>query len=246
MLIAPLLVGAVLSGMHWRHGLIAAAWLVAYFAFFAIGLWLRSRRKTRYWPPVRAYVIGSIIVGAPLLVAAPGLLLWGPVFAALLATSLIASWRRSERAWWNDLVTITAASAMAVVAASVGSRGAPSAAEWPREWWPLPGTETPGVMIAATVLFAYFIGTAWYVKTMIRERGNPVVYWCSVGYHIALIIPAFVVSPLVGATAAILAARAALVPRLAPGMGPGGVGAGEIVGTLVVVIGVLLAEAGVA
>lgn len=241
MLAAPTFVGAVISGVHWRHGLLAAAWSMAYFAFFAIGLWLRSHLKARYLPPVRAYVIASAILAVPLLVAAPGLLAWGPVYAVLLAVSFTASWWREERTWWNDLATITAASIMTVVAAAVGSRGTPSATEMAWPWWPLPGAQTPGVAVAATVLFAYFIGTAWYVKTMIRERENPRVYWGSVVYHVVLIMPAFTVSVLLGATALMLAARAALVPRIAPAMGPAGIGSGEIVATVVVVASVLLA-----
>ena len=60
MLAGPLLVGVLASEPRWVHLPLTLLWFVGYFAFFAIGLWLRSRRKARYRPPVRAYGLATL------------------------------------------------------------------------------------------------------------------------------------------------------------------------------------------
>lgn len=62
MLIVPFAVGA-LDGGPSRHLLLLLTWLVGSFAFFAAGLWLRSRCKPRYWPPVRSYGVLTVVLG---------------------------------------------------------------------------------------------------------------------------------------------------------------------------------------
>jgi hypothetical protein len=55
MLLAPLLVGAVTSGVTPSHLLLLVAWIVGYLAYNAAALWLKSGRWPRWVPPVRAY-----------------------------------------------------------------------------------------------------------------------------------------------------------------------------------------------
>jgi len=168
MLAAPLLVGVVGGDARWLHLLLAAAWLVAFLTFTATGLWLKARRRPRYRPPVRAYTITLAVLGVPLLAADPLLLWWAPVLAPLLAIGLWCSWTRRDRSLLNDGVTLLAGCAMTVVAWRLGSF--PFDAPAPAWTW-------------AGVLWVYFFGTALYVRTMIRERGNPMMLRVSIGYH---------------------------------------------------------------
>lgn len=168
MLAAPLLVGIFGGGARWLHVLLAAAWFVAYLAFNATGLWLKARRRPRYWPPVRAYAIALAFVGLPLVALDPRLLWWAPVFAPLLAIGLWCSWTRRDRSLLNDGATVLAACLMTVVAWQLGAH---------------PFDAPPEAWTWAAVLWVYFFGTAFYVKTMIRERGNPVMLRLSIGYH---------------------------------------------------------------
>lgn len=226
MLVLPLAVGALRAGPEAVHLWLLVAWLVAYLAFFATGLWLRSARKARYRPPVIAYAGAAGAVGLPLLVAEPELVRWGVVYAPLLVVSLGYSARRAERALANDLVTIVAASLMAVVAYGV----AHDDGAWLR------GTATPTAWVLAAAVCAYLAGTAFYVKTMIRERGNPAMYRWSVGYH-ATVAAAFAVVPgvrvpAVAAFLAVMAVKAAVVPRRWPRLRPAPIGAGEVVASV--------------
>lgn len=227
MLVLPLTVGALRAGAAWVHLWLLAAWLVAYLAFQAAALWLRSGRKARYRPPVLAYAAACGVVGGALLVAEPQLLRWAPVYAPLLAVSLWYSARRAERALVNDLVTIAAASLMAVVAYGLTVDDA--------AW--LPGAGSADAWVLAAAVFAYLVGTAFYVKTMIRERGNARMYRWSVGYHVAVAL-AFTPVPAVAAFLWAMAARAAVVPRRWPRARPMPVGLGEVAAS--VVLGLVL------
>lgn len=238
MLLLPALVGSVAAGPQWWHLLLLTAWFAGYLAFFATGLWLRARLKVRYLPPVRAYAVVTLVLGAATVLLEPAVLRWAVVYAPLLALSLVFSWRREDRSVVNDLLTVVAAGLMAVVAHAPGAQlGALPTAAW------LPGGDEPRAWLLATVLVAYFAGTVLYVKTMIRERGNPRMYRASVGYHAAVAVLALLPAlgapsfprPLHGGAAVallvlmvLLTVRAAVVPRRWPTATPKAIGIGEI------------------
>lgn len=250
MLAVPVLVGALVSGVTWRHGLLLVTWSVAYLAFFAAGLWLRSGRKVRYLPPVRAYAVAAALLGAVLLLTAPGLLRWAPVYAVLLATSLASSVRRTDRGWLNDAVTVLAATLMTVVAAGLGTHADPTATALlgvgtGADRVVPPGAAEPDVWLAAGLLTAYFLGTVPYVKTLIRERGRRSVLAVSIGFHAVLAVAALgwcvtsAADPAVVAVAVVavgLLVRAVLVPRRRPWPSAKAIGLGEVAATVVVCV----------
>ncbi|MCM0638567.1 YwiC-like family protein [Cellulomonas wangsupingiae] len=224
MLVVPPVVGGVVGGWSWRHVLLLVAWLVGYLAYHAAGLWLRSGRKARYRAPLVAYGASALVLLAVLLAVAPGLLVWAPVFAPLLAVSLVASLRRADRSWWNDGVTVVAAALLTPVAAGLGTGD------------PAPAT----VWTATAVLGVYFLGTVPYVKSLIRERDDPRVRHASIGYHLGAAVAGLLVDPLLGVVGALLALRAWLVPRRWPHARPAAIGAGEVVATLLVTVALLV------
>lgn len=232
MLVVPVVVGAVLAGVTWRHGLLLVAWLAAFLAFNATGLWLKASRRARYWPPVRAYGLVTAALGGALVVSSPSLLWWAPVFLPLLAVSLWCSARRADRSWLNDVVTVVAAMLMTVVAYGLGEPG------------PFPGADDPRAWAAAGLLDAYFLGTVPYVKSLIRDRGNRTVLTISIGYHLALGVAALVWAVLGGPVlpalvAAALLTRAVHVPRRRPWPSAKAIGLGEMAATVVVAATVL-------
>ncbi|WP_081596349.1 YwiC-like family protein [Cellulomonas massiliensis] len=253
MLVVPVLVGALVGGPTWRHALLLVAWLLAYLAFHATGLWLRASRRPRYLPPVRAYAVALLVVGGALLASAPALLRWGPVYAVLLATSLVCSQRRADRSWLNDAVTVGAATLMTVVAAGLGAHGTPTAVAAALPWAGLPGAGDPAVRAATAVLGAYFLGTVPYVKTLLRERGDPTVLLVSVLFHALLVVAALAAavalplgaSPALPATAVGLLLRAVLVPRRRPWPSARSIGLGEVAATLVVTLVALVVAASI-
>lgn len=232
MLVVPFAVGALDVGPSWRHLPLLLTWLAGYFAFFATGLWLRSRRKARYWPPVRAYAVLTATLGLIVVAIEPDLLRWAVVFLPLVTVSLWCSWRRADRSLLNDGVTVVAACVMTVVVASVGTHGGEtSTPDLPGLTW-LPGADQVRPWLLAALLLAYFAGTVLYVKTMIRDRGDRRRYALSVAYHAMVCVPAAAVNPWFGLLFVALALRSAVVPKRWPGLTPAAIGAGEIVASI--------------
>lgn len=206
--------------------LLLAAWMVGYFAFFAISQWLRSRLKKRFFPAVRAYAVAAGVLGVGLLLLRPEWLSWGIVFAPLVAASLWLSWRRRDRSLLSGALTVAAASLLPMVMTSDGL--------WP---WTVP----PMMVGVSLICFGYFFGTVLYVKTIIRERGSRGWVTASVAWHLVCMLASFALPqtlpiPLIASFFALMAARAWLVPFFGPLRGRNftakSVGMGEFAATL--------------
>ncbi|QAY63485.1 hypothetical protein ET495_09730 [Xylanimonas allomyrinae] len=178
MLALPFAVGA------WRgiaaHGprpaLVAllVTWFVGYFAYDAVGLWLKSRRKARYARPAQVYAVAAAATGLTTVALDARLLWWAPWFVPLLAVGLWASAHRSERTVLAGGALVAAASLMTLVAAAACLPPA-APAGWDASLVPVAG--------AAGFVLAYLFGTVLYVKSMIRERGVRSYAVASVAYH---------------------------------------------------------------
>lgn len=226
MLATPLLVGSLASGLRWPHLLLAAFWFSGYFAFFATGLWLKSRRKPRYLPPMKVYLPLATVLGIALLLIQWRLLLWAPLFVLPMTVGLVASATRHERALLSGLATTVGSSLMTLVAYDLG-----------------PGTDWTRAWTLTAVLAVYFAGTVFYIKSAIRERGNTRFLAVSVAYHAVAALTAFVLLPgaaglTLGVLGLVLTTRAALIPRL--GWSAARLGVGEIVATVALALALLL------
>lgn len=220
MLLTPLLVGAVASGVRWTHLLLLAFWVAGYLAFFATGLWLRSGRRARYLPPVSTYVPVAAALGLALLVADPTLLRWAPVFVLPLGVGLRAAATRHDRALVSGLATTVGSTLMTVVAYDLG-----------------PGTDWSTAWQLTAVLAGYFAGTVLYVRSAIRGRDDPRILAASVVFHAVLAAAALLLLPFpadlgLAAVGVALTLRAALVPPLR--WSPARLGVGEIAMTVLV------------
>ncbi len=235
MLASPLLIGVLAARPTWTHMALAGFWFAGYFAFFATGLWLKSARKPRYLPPVRAYAALTTGLGLAVLALEPHLIRWAPLFAVPLGVGLWSSATRHERSLLSGLATTVGSALMTVAAYDAGA-----GTDWRRAW------------LLAAVQAAYFAGTVFYVKSMIRERGDAAFLRLSIGYHAAVAALALAGTAWLGLAGAglswwvvgvfvALAARAALVPRLTPAPTPKQIGLGEVAATVAVAVSSLLA-----
>ncbi len=179
MLAVPTLAGVIVSGGNWRQLPLALFWLAGYLAFYAVGVWIRARRKVRYRPPVLGYTAVSAVLAVVVVLLRPGLLVWVPGYAVLAAVSLWFSSRRKDRALLNDALTLLAACLFTLVTYQAAYDG-PVAA------WSSPNA-TRAVAVAV-LCFGYFFGTALYVKTLIRERTSMAYHRASVAYHLAWVL----------------------------------------------------------
>jgi hypothetical protein len=221
MLAGPLLVGVVAGGAAWVHLPLTLLWFLGYFAFFAAGLWLKSRRKARFRPPVLVYSLACVPLGIVVLVLEPSLVRWVPSLAPLMVIALVLAAERRDRSLPSGIATTLAASLMTVVAYDAGP-----GSDWDRAW------------LLTAVMAGYYLGVLLYVKTMIRERGHASYVVASVAWHALCTVGAAFVSWPLALVGLVLTARAWAAPRT--GLTPKQVGIGEIVlNTLVVVVALL-------
>ncbi|MDO5726692.1 MAG: YwiC-like family protein [Bowdeniella nasicola] len=269
MITLPPIAGMLIGGPRLSHLPLLALWWVGYFFFFAASLWLKSRRKARYFPPVRTYGIITIILGIIVLAVTPWLVVWVLWFAPLIAISLWLVLHRRERSVTNDLVTIIAACLMTLVAFDASLRPDPWWASaiydpagvlYPTVWEPslswggTPVTTQGWAWRVGAVLFVYFFGTVPHVKALIRERDNPWFTFASILYHLLALVGAAVMvtrgwwpGGLAGSilllAAGIALVRAIVMPwyqrRYAP-LSAKVIGQGELGLTLVVTIAIVM------
>ncbi|GLH63610.1 hypothetical protein PG301_14490 [Parageobacillus sp. G301] len=84
--------------------------------------------------------------------------------------------RKQEHAFWNDVAAIIVFCVAGLVSFYVGR-----------------GTLTIEAFELAAFCFLFFLGSTFYVKTMIREKKNPMYKWLSWGYHGILMIALVVI-----------------------------------------------------
>lgn len=183
-------------------------WIIGYFAFNALGLWLKSRRKPVYLRPLLTYAALMAVFGGLTLLLEPALLSWALAFAPLLGVGL---WRaaRGDDASLLARGSAVIAACLMCAASAVGSLP---------QWLALPLGARPTV--ATLALWGYFLGTLLYVKTMIRERGEARYLRLSLGFH-ALAFLLTLAAALAGQISSALPAffalttlRAGLMPQL--------------------------------
>ena len=231
MLASPLLLGALATGLHGVHALLALFWFAGYFAFFATSVWLKSGRKARFRQPVWVYVALAALAGAALAATRPGLLWFAALFVGPLGVGLWAAAQRRERDLLAGLTTVLGSALMTIVA--YAAPAATTAAAPALAVAALDG-ELRRPLLLAVGQFLYFGGTVCYVKSMIRERGNARFLALSVGWHVLAVVVVATWSPWLALVFALLTVRAWVVPRFA--LSPKQIGIAEIVSTLAVAL----------
>lgn len=171
MLIIPFLLGMFASRPGRLHILLFAGWLLVYLFTFPLLQWIRTKKTSLYGKPMLLYGGLLIPVAAILLVLEPTLLFWIPLFLPLFLVNGYFARRNRERAFLNDLAAVIQFSLILFIAYQMGGG----------EDWRLAGS-----LFLLNIL--YFTGTIFYVKTIIREKNNPLFYKLSVGYHIVSLV----------------------------------------------------------
>lgn len=232
MIIIPPLVGIVDGGFRPAHIALLAMWWVGYFLFFAATIWLRSHLKRRYLQPVIAYAVVTAVAGVAVWWSAPYLWRWVPFFLPLVTFAGWAAFRRKDRTLAAGLDTVVAACLLLPVTWDVATAGAGGYAATPTVWaW-------------TALLFGYFAGTVFYVKTNIRERNSDGYLIASIAWHAVWLGLAVALSnPWHGAVWVLLVVRAIAVPLMGRKGHPVSVkaiGVAEVVTSVLVTVTLLL------
>lgn len=213
----PLVLGALLSGLHWLLIPLVIAWVAAYpLSYAALGL-VRGRQPERFRAPLLVWSVIVVPAAALLVWARPWLLVIGVGYLMLFGINAVYARRRDERALGNDLVFVVECSAMVVVASAIDSPAAPWSTGVSREAWLL-------TLACALVL----LGSTLHVKSLIRERADPRYAEASRAFALASVVGSLGVAAAWGVPAGLwlvvpfvgLAARAYAIPgrSLRPGV----------------------------
>ncbi len=187
MVVVPGLLGAVFAvdagRTTWAQALLFLTWVTGFFAFNAASGVLRAAppQRRRWLPAVITYTCVTAVLGLlALLVVGWELLWWVAAYLPLLGTALILAVTHRERSLLGGLVTVAAACFTLPLIALGGSSTPPE-----------PGVGVELVTLTG-LIFGYFGGSVFYVKTMIRERGRRRWLAASLIWHLAwLTIAAF-------------------------------------------------------
>ncbi|MFF3722139.1 YwiC-like family protein [Streptomyces erythrochromogenes] len=200
MLAVPFLAGTFLAPRPgWANAALFAAWLLGYVAAFHAQQWLRLstrglRSARRHRRPALVSAAAFAVVGVPLAVLYPWLLVACLLAAPFVAVNTYHAWRGRERALLNGLAAVVPACGMLLVAGR------------------LAGAEPEALWRPAAACLLYFAGTVPYVKTMIRERNSRAYRAGSVAYHAAALAAAACLSPWLVLPFTAYLARAAALP----------------------------------
>ncbi len=268
MISVPVILGIILSGFKPVHCLLLASWWIGYFAFFATSLWLRAHRKAALFPPVKAYGLVLLVCAGTLVVSAPYLLWWMIVYVPLVVITAWASMHRQDHSLLNDAVTVVAACLTLPVAYDLGINGVCFSfigvgGLWGSGWWSsdwlastscaaLPHqsigwkiADWHAVWLITLLVFGYFMGTVFYVKTNIRQRKSDGYLWLSVIFHLLFTVLAFVMARqgIVGWAQVylwlVLSLRSLVIPlygRKRYWLSPKQIGMGEVIFSILVFI----------
>lgn len=156
MVSVPFLFGMLAGEPQRMHGLLFLAWLLIYLSSYPLLQAVkRTANRGRWLRWSAGYGTAAIACLIPPLLQQPALFYFALPLLALLAVNLWHASHKSERAIVNDLCAILAFSIGGAAAYLVGGGG------WDQT-------------MAAVVLlsFLYFTGSAFFVKSVFRERTN--------------------------------------------------------------------------
>jgi len=169
MLALPILVGIAASRFVPGQLLLAGAVVAGYLASATLQAWLRARRRPSYVLSIVAYGAATALLGIPLLVLEPRLLLVATVVVPAGVVTLAAARPGTPRELVLSLAHVAQASVL-VPAAML-----------------LAGETSTWVLGAATAIAAAeMAGSVLAVRSVIRERDNVTFAVRSVGYHAAI------------------------------------------------------------
>lgn len=175
MLILPFLLGGIVGGWTFAHIPFAIAWLFVYMGTFFLFQYIKQRKKSQeLLRTVMTYLTIAIIAAIPVLLS-EWRLFW--FVLAMIPFGLVNAYFakiKDERNVWNDVSAVTSFCIGGMASYYLGARV-------------LDGT----VMWMFALPYLYFLGSIFFVKTMIREKKSLFYRNVSWGYH-SLLVAVFI------------------------------------------------------
>ncbi|MEY8350987.1 YwiC-like family protein [Bacillus cereus] len=178
MLLIPFLLSALLGKPTLYHIPLFLAWLCIYLATYPFLMYIKQTRKKEFLHSAIVYVSMACLFGTISLLYEWRILLFAVIMLPLFFVNIYFARQKKERALTNDICAILVFCIGGLISYYFSMKTIDGVA-----WW---------IGIAS---FLYFLGSTFYVKTMIREKNNPIYRYISWGYHIVLTILLFAINP---------------------------------------------------
>lgn len=211
----PSLAAWIATGPTWASTWLVALWALCYCLQFTAARWFKAHFRRRWLLPVAVYGTALVAAGLPFLILHPGMLRWAPIYMVLCAGSMLGAYLRREHSLWANACAVLASSTMVLVVGWFGSHASPKTAALGQTLsWPLlPAAAFPTAALTMAATFALeLFGSVFFVKTMIRERGDRRYLAASWTWHLLLCAAGFAMGPWYALLAIVLLARATLMP----------------------------------
>lgn len=170
MLTVPFLLGMAAGGFHWLQLPLFVGWIALYLATYPLILAVKKKKVRFHLTWFLRYFTVALIFALPVLITEPALFLIALMMMPFFIINLWFGKRNKDRSLWNDFAAITAFGIGGLGSYYLGA-GYIDEAAW-------------NVFLLAVL---FFYGSAFFVKTMIREKKNPAFRWISWAYHLIVV-----------------------------------------------------------
>lgn len=170
MLIIPFWLGVVASEFTWQHIPFFVGWLLLYLATYPMLFLFKGKKLGYYTKWTLIYFVPALLLLLIPLITRPSIILFGLAMIPFFAINAYYSRKKDDRALLNDFSAII----------SFGIAGLASS------YLPTGEINSAAILVFITSGL-FFVGSTYYVKTMIREKKNITYKWISWSYH--LIVP---------------------------------------------------------
>jgi hypothetical protein len=169
MLIVPFWLGVVTSGFLWQHIPFFFGWLLLYLATYPMLLLFKKNKLAIYKKWTFIYSVPALLLLLIVLFAKPSIVYFGLMMVPFFIVNAYFSSKNQDRAFLNDVSAIFAFSIAGLASSYLYN-----------------GKITEETLLVFVVCILFFIGSTFYVKTMIREKKNETFKWISWSYHIVV------------------------------------------------------------
>ena len=171
MLLVPFLLGIGAGQASLIHIPLLIGWFFLYLATYPLLMVIKNKRKQLHIKWSFIYLIPAMVSLAVVLIMEPRLIYFGLALFPLFLINIYFSRTNNERALLNDF--------SAIINFSIG--GAAS-------YYAGMGSIDQLAVVLSVFTILFFVGSTFFVKTMIREKRNSIYKWVSWGFHGSIII----------------------------------------------------------
>lgn len=171
MLMVPLMLGAVLNGITWLHLPLFIAVLFFYLSSFSLLMIVRNKTLSGFYQKwLLIYLLLALGMAAIPLYYYPQLVLLAVFLLPCLGLNLYFARIRRERSLMNDFIAIAGLSVGAVASGYLGY-----------------GSWTGELLLVWLLCVLFFMGSVFFVKSMLREKNNRGFRYLSWVYHLVVV-----------------------------------------------------------